>query len=717
MLCITAVVSHADAPKKILQDDWYGVFIGSMRIGYQHTELSRTNLNGKAVYRDENVFSMKIAAGSAGMEVHSEDVDFFSMGMLPLQGSSRSAMNGTVVKSSSVTAKYLYMGEAAEWEGVCDGKHFSGRVRVPSKKLLVKGVEGTLKPSLLRVGEKIVDLPDFVPAFGNDPFAKMGKVSTETVVKFEDMDVLGNKCRAFLVKREKFSGWEREDGSPIKVDMNGVTLTFQKETKEEALANVTPIPTSLAVTSDRKISASGLVKELQVRIVGINDRDMCKSDARQSAVYQPERNAIEYHITAEDFDPAKSLSRPMTMQAYRPWLKAETGIESNRPEIGELALSIAGSEDNAYLSACKLRAWVYGNLESKDNSGVPVSAIDVLKAKKGDCKHHAVLFAALARSIGIPTRLVKGIVWGDGSFGGHEWAECYVGEWVSFDPSWSCDFVDATHIRLFTTESTDDQIATAMVRFLTGPNPPRAEIIDVKYVDYSDVMSTCRDHDDSALIIGGMKILCDKSLPLVKWTGSGCKYALGICPHGVLFKFPADHVPVGDICKLHGDFGMGTVVAIDENGKIKAYPHGMQLPAVADVMKAPTYEDLVFDTWVAFNKPAPDETPKYAETSAVFSSSLTIDASVTFNDHAEFNSVVVFKSPVKFNDYAEFNSPVVFKSPVSFNDDTVFNVPMTFDVPATFNSSVTFNAPPTFNVPATFNCRSVKYSYQATTGK
>jgi len=53
----------------------------------------------------------------------------------------------------------------------------------------------------------------------------------------------------------------------------------------------------------------------------------------------------------------------------------------------------------------------------------------------GDCNEHAVLLAALGRAVGVPTRLVAGVVYVDGAFLYHAWCEVWLGEWVAVDPA------------------------------------------------------------------------------------------------------------------------------------------------------------------------------------------------------------------------------------------------------------------------------------------
>jgi transglutaminase-like putative cysteine protease len=60
-----------------------------------------------------------------------------------------------------------------------------------------------------------------------------------------------------------------------------------------------------------------------------------------------------------------------------------------------------------------------------------------------------MLYTALARAAGIPTRMAGGIVYMEGvGFLYHAWAESDVGGWISVDPTFDQVGVDATHIKL-----------------------------------------------------------------------------------------------------------------------------------------------------------------------------------------------------------------------------------------------------------------------------
>lgn len=81
----------------------------------------------------------------------------------------------------------------------------------------------------------------------------------------------------------------------------------------------------------------------------------------------------------------------------------------------------------------------------------PISVLDVIKKRQGDCTEHAMLYVTLARAAGVPAREVSGVIYmGDDhkAFGGHAWVEVVLdGQWISMDPTWNQTKIDATHIR------------------------------------------------------------------------------------------------------------------------------------------------------------------------------------------------------------------------------------------------------------------------------
>lgn len=122
-------------------------------------------------------------------------------------------------------------------------------------------------------------------------------------------------------------------------------------------------------------------------------------------------------------------------------------IESDHPEIKKVSQDVVTDAVTPIEKVKRLVRWV--STEVKDEMVDSFSAVEVLHARKGECQAHALLYTAMARAAGIPTKLVGGIVYMEGmGFLYHSWAESYADGWIVVDPTFNQVGVDATHIKL-----------------------------------------------------------------------------------------------------------------------------------------------------------------------------------------------------------------------------------------------------------------------------
>lgn len=122
-------------------------------------------------------------------------------------------------------------------------------------------------------------------------------------------------------------------------------------------------------------------------------------------------------------------------------------VQSDMAEIKQRALSIVGSEKDPARQVRLLAGWLYENVEKRPVLGLP-DALTTLRNLKGDCNEHASLFAALARSINIPTTIATGVTLQNKAFYYHAWNEvCLGGQWYSLDTTTNQIPADVYHIR------------------------------------------------------------------------------------------------------------------------------------------------------------------------------------------------------------------------------------------------------------------------------
>ncbi|HMG19214.1 MAG TPA: transglutaminase domain-containing protein, partial [Gemmatimonadales bacterium] len=142
---------------------------------------------------------------------------------------------------------------------------------------------------------------------------------------------------------------------------------------------------------------------------------------------------------------------PSRDTALARWLAPEPLIQSRDPRIGAQARLIIGRERGPARVAELLTRWVHRSLQrSTPPRGSAPSAVKVLQTRRGDCNEAATLFVALARSTGLPARTVAGLLYLDGRFYYHAWAEVYLNDWIAVDPTFDQLPADAAHLPIAT---------------------------------------------------------------------------------------------------------------------------------------------------------------------------------------------------------------------------------------------------------------------------
>ncbi|HKR13514.1 MAG TPA: transglutaminase domain-containing protein [Pyrinomonadaceae bacterium] len=202
-------------------------------------------------------------------------------------------------------------------------------------------------------------------------------------------------------------------------------------------------PSGAPINDQNRIS--NLVLKVRAKAPGPIDsiRDDIKTPAQ--SVEQKSANELVVTIAARRSSGDKKIQLPVTEPSLSAFLKATGEFAANDKSVIDQAKQIAGDDRDAWSVARKLADWTYNNLEWKSVSRA--GAAETLATREADCSEFSQLYVAMARSLGLPARLVSGLAHSGTSFGGHAWVEVWAGEWVELDPTWGTHFVDATHIR------------------------------------------------------------------------------------------------------------------------------------------------------------------------------------------------------------------------------------------------------------------------------
>ncbi len=281
-----------------------------------------------------------------------------------------------------------------------------------------------------------------------DP-ATMASVPVDIVVEGkEQLDVRGASIECYRL-RSTFKGitvrsWIDQEGNTMREE-SPLGLLLVRESKADALAGnwrgtKKDFITASAIPVDHPIAAAS-PSYLKVRLQNCDMAGFDLSSERQAL----EGNTLA--ITREDISDLPDCTIPVGGKEMQEYLSPTPFIQSADPTLRRQAEAIIGEERTALGAVTLIQQWVYRSIEKKPTLSIP-SALDVLKLKVGDCNEHTVLFVALCRAAGIPSRFCAGLVYNQGSFYYHAWSEVFAGRWVSVDPTLDQLPADATHIRL-----------------------------------------------------------------------------------------------------------------------------------------------------------------------------------------------------------------------------------------------------------------------------
>ncbi len=280
----------------------------------------------------------------------------------------------------------------------------------------------------------------------------------------EKIRINGKPRRACRI-RVRYAGleataWSDREGRILK-EISPMGLSMIRETAGEAPRGIkqdeeaVDITASTMVPVDRRLPDPANLKYLRILLKGIDPADFDMQGGGQHL-----RGSI-LEIRRMDTASLPGARIPVRGAAFDDYLKATPFLQSDAERIQRLARKIVGHEREAALAARRLMEWVYRNLEKRPTVSLP-SALEVLDEGAGDCNEHAALMAALARAVGLPARVVVGVVYMDDGFYYHAWNEVWEGAWVSLDPVMGQFPADVTHVK-FINGGLEEQMRMARV--------------------------------------------------------------------------------------------------------------------------------------------------------------------------------------------------------------------------------------------------------------
>ncbi len=240
----------------------------------------------------------------------------------------------------------------------------------------------------------------------------------------------------------KVNSWLDDNGEVVKEE-SPAGFVFIKEPKFKAISGIGQGPELLSSVSAKLVGKMPKLtgrKQMRYRLSFPDTASFQLNSGRQR--YRDGLLSITLESLA-DYRLRDDVPGP----ADTAYLAPTASVQSTAPAIKKLAEKLCAGKNDGLAKVKEIADYVYSHLEKRPILGIP-DALTVLKTGKGDCNEHSVLFTAIARAAGIPTRMVAGVLFFKGAFYYHAWNEVRIAaKWLSVDATTDQLPADLGHIK------------------------------------------------------------------------------------------------------------------------------------------------------------------------------------------------------------------------------------------------------------------------------
>jgi hypothetical protein len=451
-------------------EEWSGLYFGQKKVGYSVTRIAPTSYLSKPALQESDHTVTRLVLLGAKVEEDEDSESITDLKHRPLKQTLDVKSNGSALH---VEALFDYAANKVFCTVGTGSAATHKTLEIPAGANLTSDTNTLTEGQDLAVGKKLKFY--YLQPLSVELRPAILEVTGKATIRSD----AGKEISAFEVHADlaegQMIGWTGANGNLVKSELRlgAITMTMVQENRVHALdtaylspaltpalAGAPSVPTDFAdataITPDRALAEPRRLRYLKTSISGVPEQNMVPSDARQVVARAPgpvtaDGVTAEFTVRSEQFSGADASQWPVRDASLTPYLAKAAYLDTDDIPIRQTALQLRGKETNLYKIASDIRNWVHNVMTPDPSIAVVRSAKDVYGRRRGVCRDYATLYAAIARAAGVPTRLCAGIVYADGKFFYHAWAESYVGRWVAFDPTLydakQASFVDATHIK------------------------------------------------------------------------------------------------------------------------------------------------------------------------------------------------------------------------------------------------------------------------------
>lgn len=467
--------TQAAEPPVTETHEWFTASLGDRRIGYMHVLTRPVQRDGRTLLQYVATDHVVVNILGTKMEQTTVAVTLCDQDYRPLESEVTIRSGG---RDMAVTARFFP--DRIECAKTTAEGTVNKVVPVPDGVQLVADERALVEQGAVTVG-KSVDMYQFNPlTLGIDHHVLTG-------LRQESVNIGGQDIAATLVELKSPYGlaqvWVDGEGRMLKLELPlmQAKLQFVRSTEAEATAaepadaSRVDLVVATAIRPATPIERPRDVERLELRIKGLEVLEAVPTDAGQQVSPDGDaRRVVVTAITPESHGDHEELS-PADREKY---LAATTYIEADHPDMKAAAKEMLGADPptEPLAIASRIHDAVHERIRWQANIGLFRSALEILHDPAGVCRDTAALFTGLCRAAGVPTRICAGLVYVNGAFMGHAWAESWVGWWQPFDATTASRYVDATHLKLAQGEE-----YTCVFQMLPALGSLSIEVLDVRH--------------------------------------------------------------------------------------------------------------------------------------------------------------------------------------------------------------------------------------------
>lgn len=440
------------------REEYQAIYFHDKKIGYVATTFEPRD-DGRIALDQQARMVLNVAGGRQPIDLHLKAVITVDSRLQDFTFSFRSPFYRMQADGRS-------SGSSVRLTLTTNGTTSRERINLPAPPMLSTSRRDYLLKRGIKVGEKVR-----IPWF--DPLSLTAK---DSVIEYRGRDkvLIHGRVQNLhhfieIVAGARISSWLDDRGDVLKEE-SPAGFVFLKEPKFKALAASDEIPELLAAVAAGvkgvMPSLNGL-SQIRYRLHFPDDGGFALNSGRQryaDGILTVNRESLPSTPAAS---PAGATD-PADLAATRM-------VQTGHPKLTELAGRITSGKTSRVEMVRAIAAWVHDNLEKRPVLGLP-DALTVLASRMGDCNEHAVLFAALARTAGIPCRIAAGVMYLNDAFYYHAWNEvCIDGRWITVDTTINQLPADLGHIKFVEGEFRDQMRIGALIgQLVIEPLPPAA---------------------------------------------------------------------------------------------------------------------------------------------------------------------------------------------------------------------------------------------------